>query len=333
MVYDSTVQYPTEDTLLSRLDVRSRSLISFDALAAAEHLFGNATAANLLLVGAAYQAGAIPISAAAIEEAISINGVAVKMNQAAFRWGRVAVDNPTAFQNATAVKKVAPDTAALPDHLLNACALDGTVRDLLERRAADLIAYQDERTAARLIALTQQAWFQERAVTDRTELSQAVARNFFKLLAYKDEYEVARMLTAPAFLESVRAQVPNGENLTYKLHPPILKSLGRKKKIGMGPRSHFALRMLAKGKFLRGTPFDPFGHTQMRRIERQLVVHYEATMTDIFESLTADSYDTAVAVASAPELVRGYEEVKMENLLKYAARLRQLGIDTAPLSI
>lgn len=333
MVYDSAVQYPAEDTLLSRLDVRSRSLFSFDALSAAEHLFGNTAAANILLVGAAYQAGAIPISAAAIEEAISINGVAVKMNQAAFRWGRVAVDNPTAFQNATAVKKVAQNVVAVPDHLMNACTVDGTVRDLLERRAADLVAFQSDRTAARLVVLTQQAWTQEREVTKRTELSRAVAGNFFKLLAYKDEYEIARMLTDPAFLESVREQVPSGENLTYKLHPPMLKALGCKKKIGLGPRSHPALRMLAKGKFLRGTPFDPFGHTHMRRIERQLVGHYEATMIDILQSLTADSYDRALAVASAPELVRGYEEVKMENLHKYVALLRQLGIDTSSLSI
>jgi indolepyruvate ferredoxin oxidoreductase len=334
MVYDSGVDYPGDDSLLSRLDVRTRSLVSFDALAAAERLFGNTTTANLLVVGAAYQAGAIPISAAAIEDAISLNGVAVQANQAAFRWGRVAVAKPDVFQTATAPEKVADRRrAAVPSELFDGCTVTGTVRDLLERRAADLVAYQGHRTATRLIALTQQAWTGERTITDRTELSEAVAKNFFKLIAYKDEYEVARMLTDPAFVESVQSQVPGGEKLTYKLHPPILKALGRKKKIGMGPRSHLSLRLLAKGKFLRGTVFDPFGHMQMRRIERRLITHYEATINDLLGTLTPDSFDRATAVASAPQLVRGYEEVKMANLRLYVARLDELGIDIAALSL
>jgi indolepyruvate ferredoxin oxidoreductase len=334
MVYDSGVDYPSEDSLLSRLDVRTRSLVSFDALAAAERLFGNTTTANLLVVGAAYQAGAIPISAAAIEDAISLNGVAVQANQAAFRWGRVAVANPDVFQTATAPEKATDRRLPpVPSELFDGCTVTGTVRDLLERRAADLVAYQGHRTASQLIASTQRAWTGERAVTDRTELSEAVAKNFFKLIAYKDEYEVARMLTDPAFVESVQSQVPGGEKLTYKLHPPILKALGRKKKIGMGPRSHFTLRLLAKGKFLRGTLFDPFGHMHMRRIERRLITHYEATISGLLGTLTPDSYDRVVAVASAPQLVRGYEEVKMANLRLYVARLDELGIDTAALAL
>ncbi|MCW2686570.1 MAG: pyruvate ferredoxin/flavodoxin oxidoreductase [Mycobacterium sp.] len=332
MVYDAGVAYPSEESLLSRLDVRARSLISFDALGAAERLFGNTTTANLLLVGAAYQAGAIPVNTAAIEEAISLNGVAVQANQAAFRWGRVAVAKPEAFRAATADQVDGP-AISVPRHLLDTSTVTGTVRDLLERRAADLVNYQSDRTAVRLINLTQRAWTMERAVSDRTELSEAVTRNFFKLIAYKDEYEVARMLTDRAFLASVRAEVPGGENITFKLHPPILKALGRKKKIGIGPRTQVALRLLAKAKHLRGTPLDPFGYTQMRRIERQLVTHYEATVTNLLRSLTSESYERAVAVASAPELIRGYEEVKLRNLRVYLTRLDELGIDNAALSL
>jgi indolepyruvate ferredoxin oxidoreductase len=334
MVYNDAVEYPAEATLLSRLDVRSRALIAFDALAAAEKLFGNTAAANFLLVGAAYQAGAIPISANAIEEAIAINGVAVQMNRLAFRWGRVAVAEPETFRNATTPRKVSQrDTAALPHHLLDGCTVNGTTRELLERRAADLIDYQGAGLAARLITLTQNVWSQERALTDRTELSEAVTMNFFKLLAYKDEYEVARMLTDPTFVESVKTQVPGGQGLTYKLHPPILKALGRKKKIDLGPRAHFALRLLAKGKPLRGRFIDPFGHTRMRRIERQLIVHYEATVRALLPTLTPDTYDGAVAIASAAELVRGYEEVKMRNLRRYVTRLHELGVNTGSLSV
>jgi indolepyruvate ferredoxin oxidoreductase len=332
MVYDAAVEYPRVDSLLSRLDLRAREVISFDALAAAERLFGDTTAANLLLVGAAYQAGAIPITAAAIEDAISLNGVAVQMNQAAFRWGRVAVAIPEEFRTAT-TNPVAERARPVPKHLFTQSNVTGSVRELLECRAADLIAYQGDRAAARLINLTQHAWNQERALTHRTDLSEAITRNLFKLIAYKDEYEVARLLTDPAFLESVRAQVPGGEDLTFKLHPPILKALGRSKKIGMGPRTHVALRLLAKAKQLRGTPLDPFGYTTMRRIERRLITHYEATVNDILRSLTLDSYDRAVAVASTPDLVRGYEEVKMRNLGAYLGRLAELGIATDRLSL
>ena len=334
MVYNSSVDYPAEESLLSRLDLRTHTLISFDALEAAERLFGNTTAANFLVVGAAYQAGAIPMSAAAIEEAISINGVVVQANQAAFRWGRVAVDQPEVFRAATAPEPVIqPSRPPVPSELFDGCTVSGPVRELLERRTADLLAYQNRRIATQLITLTQHAWTRERTITERTDLSEAVVQNFFKLIAYKDEYEVARMLTDPAFIASVRTQVPGGEKLTYKLHPPVLKTLGRKKKIGIGPRGHFTLKLLAKGKCLRGTVFDPFGYMHMRRVERRLITHYETTLHALLGDITPSSYDTAVAVAAAPELVRGYEEVKLESLRRYLTRLDELGIDTATLAL
>jgi indolepyruvate ferredoxin oxidoreductase len=328
MVYNAAIEYPAEDMLLSRLDVRTRSLASFDALAAAAQLFGDTAGANLLVVGAAYQAGGIPVSAVAIEEAIAINGVAVAMNQSAFRWGRVAVDDPEAFRSATAPAVPGrPRSTAVVDSLLENCTVAGPVRELLERRSADLVDYQGARAANRLVDLVQRVWTRERAMTDRTELSEAVAQNYFKLIAYKDEYEVARMLTDSAFLTAVNAQVPGGQNLNYKLHPPVLKALGRKKKISMGPRSRSALRLLAKGRFLRGTFLDPFGHTAMRRLERRLIRDYEAVINDVSEKLAPENYDRALAVASAPELIRGYEEVKLRNVASYTERLAELGVD------
>jgi indolepyruvate ferredoxin oxidoreductase len=333
MVYDGAVAYPSDDSLLSRLDVRSKTLTAFDALAAADTLFGTTTPANFLLVGAAFQAGGLPIPATSIEEAIAINGVAVAANQAAFRWGRVAVDDPAAFRSATAAPSAAQRSdTVVPHHLLADCPVAGSTRELLERRAAGLVAYQGDRLAAKYIQFVEDVWSTERRVTERTELSEAFARGLHKLMAYKDEYEVARMLTDPAFIASVRKQVPDGNNLTYKLHPPLLKALGRKKKIGMRPGTHGALRALAKGRFLRGTRLDPFGHTQMRRIERRLVDHYEAMMRGFLSNLTPDSYDLAVAAASAPELVRGYEDVKMRNIERYLERLADLGVDTAVLA-
>jgi indolepyruvate ferredoxin oxidoreductase len=330
MVYDGAVEYPSEDALLSRLDGRSKSLTAFDALATADSLFGNTICANFLLVGAAYQAGGLPIPAAAIEEAIAINGVAVDANQAAFRWGRVAVDDPETFQSATAAPPEAQRSdTVIPTHLLTDCAVAGEPRELLERRAAGLVAYQGDRYAANYIRFVVQAWTAERGVTERTELTEAVTRGLHKLMAYKDEYEVARMLTDSAFLESVRRQIPDGDNLTYNLHPPLLKALGRKKKIGMRPGTHGALRMLAKGRFLRGTKLDPFGRTRMRRIERQLADHYQEMMRGLLASLTGTSYNDAVAAASAPDLIRGYEDIKMRNIRCYFERLDELGVDTS----
>ena len=139
-------------------------------------------------------------------------------------------------------------------------------------------------------------------------------------MAYKDEYEVARMLTDPAFLEAVRAEVPGGGNLTYKLHPPVLKALGRKKKIGLGPRSRAALRVLAKGKRLRGTRWDPFGYALVRGLERRLVAQYEQMVLGLARALDASTYETSVAAAEAADLVRGYEDVKLRNVDNYLPR-------------
>ncbi|MDF3308886.1 indolepyruvate ferredoxin oxidoreductase family protein [Rhodococcus sp. T2V] len=332
MVYDGSVSYPADDELLTRVDTRCRALVSFDALAAAETLFGNTAAANLLIVGAAYQAGALPIPAESIEDAISINGVAVRANQTAFRWGRVAVADPEVFRAATTAAAVPQRSGTVvPTHLLSGSPVTGRTRELLERRAGALVAFQGDRIASQYIDFVERVWIAEQAITDRTELSSAVAEGLHKLTAYKDEYEVARMLTDPAFVEAVNAEVPGGANLTYKLHPPTLKALGRKKKIGLGPSSHFSLKVLAKGKFLRGTAFDPFGYAHVRRVERKLLAHYEGVISELVAGLRTGSYDTAVAVASAPEMVRGYEEVKMRNVHLYLDRLRELGIDTADL--
>ncbi|MFZ2177674.1 MAG: DUF6537 domain-containing protein, partial [Rhodococcus sp. (in: high G+C Gram-positive bacteria)] len=275
MVYDGSVAYPDEDALLERLEVSARAVISFDALAASQTLFGNTAAANFLLVGAAYQAGGLPVPAASIEEAISINGVAVNANQMAFRWGRVAVEDPEAFRAATSATTAAGRSdKAIPAHLLGTTTVSGPTRALLERRAAQLVAYQGDRVAAEYIAAVQSAWESERALGDRTEFSNSVATGMHRLMAYKDEYEVARMLTDPSFLEAVQEKVPGGRKLTYKLHPPTLKALGRTKKIGLTPRTHGVLKVLAKGKFLRGTLFDPFGYAHVRRVERRLLAHY-----------------------------------------------------------
>lgn len=327
MVYDKSVRYPDEPLLLSRLDSVSKTLRSFDGLAAAQELFGNTAAANFLLIGAAFQAGGLRLPAAAIEEAIGINGVAVDANVAAFRWGRVAIADPDAFAAAARPARGTRAATAAPAELFADTTFDGEVRRLVELRAAQLVEFQNVAVARRYVDTVQSVWAAERAVTEQTDFSESVARGLFKFTAYKDEYEVARMLVDPDFLADVASQVPGGENLTYKLHPPVLRALGRKKKIGLGPKSHVALKLLAKGKVLRGTRLDPFGYAHVRRVERELLAHYSATVLGLAAGLDRDGYARAATIAALPDVVRGYEDVKLGNVEVYREKLVEFGID------
>ncbi|MBB5911304.1 indolepyruvate ferredoxin oxidoreductase [Nocardia transvalensis] len=326
MVYDKTIEYPDTASLLSRLERVSRTVRSFDALAAAEKLFGNTAAANFLLVGAAYQLGALRLPASAIEEAIEINGVAVAANVAAFRWGRAAVAKPDEFAAATSSAPSRRADIDIPADLFDELAATGETRRLIEIRAAELIGFQGVRVARDYARTMERVWQAQRRVTDRTEFSEQAARGLYKFTAYKDEYEVARRLVDPAFLAEVAAQVPDGANLTYRLHPPVLRALGRRKKIGLGPRSHVALRLLAKGKRLRGTVFDPFGHAHVRKVERALLAHYTEMITTLADTLATD-YDRAVEAAALHDVVRGYEDIKLANVEIYRNRLREIGIE------
>jgi indolepyruvate ferredoxin oxidoreductase len=216
---------------------------------------------------------------------------------------------------------------AVPADLFEGLTATGETRRLVELRAVELIGFQSVAVARAYVRTVQRIWAAERRVTDRTEFSEQVARGLYKFTAYKDEYEVARRLTDPAFLAEVATQVPEGANLTYRLHPPVLRALGRKKKIGMRPGSHFALRLLAKGKRLRGTAFDPFGYARVRRVERELRTHYTAMVTDLAGMLDGSGYDRAVRAAALADVVRGYEDIKLAGVARYAEGLRELGIE------
>jgi indolepyruvate ferredoxin oxidoreductase len=304
-----------------------RELVSLDAAAASQVLFGDTMPATFLLVGAAYQSGALPFSAAAIEWAIELNGVAVAANTSAFRWGRVAVADPATFAEATRVSTAEPAAPTLPEGL-DLGELAGETRRLAEVRAAQLVEFQDLRTARGYLDAVRVAWRAERAVVgERTEYSEAVARGLHKLTAYKDEYEVARLLTDAEFERRLAAEVPGGAKLRYRLHPPLLRAMGRDRKIAFGPWLRPVLRGLAKGKRLRGTALDPFGRTEVRRLERELRDSYAAMLTRLTDGLTGANYDTAVAAADAAELVRGYEQIKIDNVARYRARLAELGVE------
>ncbi|WP_345712240.1 DUF6537 domain-containing protein, partial [Kineococcus glutinatus] len=169
------------------------------------------------------------------------------------------------------------------------------------------------------------AWHAERGLGAGTAFSEAVARAVHRLWAYKDEYEVARLLTDPALEAEVLAQVPGAVRPSYNLHPPLLRAAGLRHKLRLGPGTRPALRVLARGRVLRGTPLDPFGHTRTRRLERALAAEVAELVPRLAAGLGAGGVERAVAVLDAVEEVRGYEDVKLAGVRRYAARRAELG--------
>ena len=303
-----------------------------DASRAAAALFGNTVGANIFLVGYAYQLGAIPLSAASILQAIELNGEAVAMNQAAFQWGRRAAHEPAAVE---ALIKPAPEASS------DARRLSQSPDETIERRVAFLTAYQDAAYAARYRQWVEKARAAEAArAPGKSGLAEAVARYLFKLMAYKDEYEVARLYTDGAFAKQVRNEL-GGERLRFYVHlaPPLLartdKATGEPRKMMFGPWIFPLFRLLAKFKVLRGTAFDPFGYSVERKTERQLVRDYEAMLDEVLAKLTPANHHIAVGLAAIPEKIRGFGHVKMRHLkaakADEAALLDQLRAGPAPL--
>jgi indolepyruvate ferredoxin oxidoreductase len=314
--------FPAREDLLARIAASSREVFDLDTFAAAEALFGHTTPSHFLLIGAAYQAGALPIPAEAVERAIELNGVGVADNLAAFRWGRVAIADPAAFTDAITRENALPR----PVDSLPGSPLAGATREVAAVRVPQLEAHGGRTLVRSYLEAVEAAWQAERRVTERTDYSEAVAAGLHRVLAYKDEYEVARLLTAPDFLASIGEELPGVRRVHYRLHPPLLRSLGLKKKIALDARwATPFLRTLARMRFLRGTPFDPFGYAHVRRVERSLAREYAELCETLTASLDADGYDRAVEVARAIELVKGYEGIKLGNLARYRERLAQLG--------
>jgi indolepyruvate ferredoxin oxidoreductase len=278
----------------------------------ANALFGQSIGANMFMVGYAYQLGAIPVSAAAIEKAIELNGEAVKMNQAAFHWGRRAAIDRAAVEN---LAKPASSMA------IDARHLSESFEETVQRRVKFLTAYQNAAYAERYRTLVERAKVAEESRTpDKSGLADAVARYLFKLMAYKDEYEVARLYTDGAFLKQVENEF-DGDNLRFEFHlaPPVLakvdKTTGVPRKMSFGPWMLSAFRLLAKLRFVRGTALDPFGRTLERRTERKLIADYEVALGEVLAKLTPENHHLGVGIAVIPEKIRGFGHIKQKHLI------------------
>jgi indolepyruvate ferredoxin oxidoreductase len=287
-------------------------------------LFGTHMVANSMLVGAAYQAGALPVSGTSIEEAIRLNGTAVEMNLAAFRWGRVAVAHPDALPDVADHKDVRKTIARVAD-LVTSVDADAELQRLLEVRVNDLVAYQGLRYAARYVDVVRTVAQRERKLGEAGQpVAEAVAWNLYKLMAYKDEYEVARLHLEEAAAAAVTAEFGDGVRVQWNLHPPVLKALGLDRKIALGPWFRPAFSSLLKMRRLRGTPLDVFGYARVRKVERSLVEQYRSMVLAALERLDVGNHEAVVELSSLADLVRGYEDIKLGNVRAYLARVRSL---------
>jgi indolepyruvate ferredoxin oxidoreductase len=303
-VHDRDTVYDMNDAR-RLLKYAAREIVEFDAHAAATRLLGDAIYANMLLLGLAWQRGLVPVSAEAMLRAIELNGAAVDANKRAFAWGRLAAVDPG----------MVADEAGLARKDKPAETLD----QVIARRVEFLTAYQNRAYAERYAGLVERARAAEQARTPGfASLAGAVARNYFKLLASKDEYEVARLYTDGAFQRAVAEEFEGDLKLEFHLAPPLFAKpdpvTGRPRKRRFGAWTMALFGVLARLKFLRGTAFDPFGHSEDRTLERRLIAEYEALIDAILDGLTPATHARAVALASLPDGIRGYGPVKRESV-------------------
>jgi indolepyruvate ferredoxin oxidoreductase len=304
--------------------VGDRAAVDFlDGQRLATALLGDAIATNLFMLGYAWQRGLVPVSAQAIERAIELNEVAIESNKNAFAWGRVA-----------AVDLERVEKAATPVTAINIVRKPAqmSLDELVAHRTEFLTAYQNARYAKRYTELVAKVREAEKRVAGEgapLKLTEAVARYFGKLMAYKDEYEVARLYTDGRFAEKLAQQFDGDYTLSFHMAPPLLakrNAKGELVKQEFGPWMMKAFGVLAKLKGLRGTALDVFGRTEERREERALIEEYQRTIEGLLGRLDRDNLAIATSIASVPEEIRGYGHVKARNLAaakKHRAELVQ----------
>jgi indolepyruvate ferredoxin oxidoreductase len=295
---DPDWRFPTRDLRDLIAEATGNRIDMLDASRLATALLGDAIAANLFLLGYAFQKGAVPLSLDALLQAIRLNAVAIEANIRAFQWGRAA---------AADLQQVS--RMAQPQHVVRLQRPEN-LEQIVARCTGYLAEYQDEPYARSYAHFIEKVHATEAAAGLGDRFSKAVAFNLFKLMAYKDEYEVARMYSAPQFRRALEEQFEGKLKLAYHLAPPALDRKGAPRKRRFGPWMRIGFHVLARLKFLRGTPFDPFGRTEERRAERGLIAEYRRRVESELISLSRDTLDQALEVARVPERIRGFGHVK-----------------------
>ncbi|MBP6597705.1 MAG: 2-oxoacid:acceptor oxidoreductase family protein, partial [Arenimonas sp.] len=316
-----------------RTALGGREPLQVAATEIATALMGDAIATNLFMLGVAWQRGLVPISFDALVRAIELNGAAIEMNKTAFAWGRLAAIDPQAVLEAAGLSEATPTstvggTSVPIASTLNDEALSASLDQTIERRIAFLTDYQNRAYAGRYIALVDKVRQTEaRKAPGSTALTEAVARYYFKLMAYKDEYEVARLYTSGEFMQRIQKQFEGDYKIHFNLAPPMFSKRdadGHLLKQEFGPWIFTAFKLIKRLKFLRGGAFDVFGKTDERRMERQLITDYAHTVEGLLANLDTGNVVLATEIASVPEHIRGYGHVKEAHFAKAKAREAEL---------
>ena len=309
---NNEMYFPASETKSEFVLASSEDAVSFlSATKYAKRLFGDAIATNMFVVGYAYQKGFIPISENAILRAIELNGVAVQFNQRAFQWGRVAADNIDEVDSIVGIRSIREP-------------MPSTLSELIEKFVSELTQYQNAAYADQFKQSIEQVQRHEERAFGTTELTKTAAKNLYKLMAYKDEYEVGRLYSSPEFEQKLSDQFAGNYKLKYHLAPPLIsrmnKATGRPDKIAFGGWMKHGFKFLASLKGLRGTPFDVFGYSHERREERALIKEYQALLDEIMPTASISNWDRILRLLALPDGIRGYGPVKEANIKKVRAQ-------------
>jgi indolepyruvate ferredoxin oxidoreductase len=346
VITDSAASMPPLDELRKRLAFftdRDRSYF-VDAEAATERLLGNSVTGNIFLVGAAYQEGLLPLESCFIEEALRANGVAVEDNIQAFRYGRLSVADPERFRRAagleghavptaeaareaarTRIERWAPKWGRQLEQMVAGAPRGGELDRLLPGRIADLLLYQGTAIAERYLRFVAEIGdAEESSLPGHVAVREEAARYGFKLLAVKDEYEVARLWLQDPIWDQVARDYDGTIDRHILLHPPTLRRMGWKRKIRFGAWSRPMFRLLYAARRLRGTVLDIFGATRHRRLERALFDWYRELLYRAIDRLDAESAPLVIEAAKLPDSIRGYEGVKERTIATAKTRAKQL---------
>ncbi|MGI9623224.1 MAG: indolepyruvate ferredoxin oxidoreductase family protein [Acidimicrobiales bacterium] len=330
MITHLELEMPQADALADRIAATSRGDQQHwaDAAAVTSELLGSSTTSNMFVVGMAVQAGCLPIGPEAISQAITLNNVAVDANLLAFRWGRLQISNPEVVAAVLASSDPADEVDAEAEldqrwlERIDALAVEEGLRADLELFASELVAWGRSSTPDNWLSLVERVRVREQALDPGSEaLTRAAAANLFKLTAYKDEYEVARLMLDDEAMAEARTLAGEDGKIVWRLHPPMLRALGLSRKIEVGAWATPGVAALSAAKRLRGTVADPFRWAEVRKVERELAREYTEAMDKVLKAVEGDTLGAAVALAELPDMVRGYEDIKLANVARYRAEL------------